>query len=277
MNVHINGSSAANDDMRPDANDENDWRELDVEPSTGERVRVADGLKFERGDHVEIAQHYAATIAIDGQAVYDHGATFVYDAGRGVFAAIAPSAESCTVQSYAGAPSGEKEKPLELNAGDIEGSLKLARARLARPGFFDAAVPGLAFADGFVTVDATGATLVSHAPDHRARHGYRFDFGSAGEPKRFLTALGEVFEGDEDRADKIALIQEFSGACMFGIATRYQRCVVFDGEGANGKSTVIRMVEAAMPAGSVISIPPQRWGNEYRRAALAGALFNVVR
>lgn len=240
------------------------------------QVRVSDEALFARGDHVEIAEHYANTLAPFGEAVFDEGSTYRYERDRGLFVAIDEAAESRSVQRYAGILAGPKSKPLELSSSDVSGTLKLARARLAVRRFFADAPAGLAFKDGFVVAAADGPRRVSHSAEHRARHGFGFPFEGPSEPKRFLRMLGEVFEPDEDRGEKIARIQELGGVSLVGIATRYQKCAVFTGEGANGKSAVIRVIESAMPAGSVVSIPPQRWGNEYRRAALATALLNVV-
>ena len=259
-----------------DAGDDLPVEPLEPAPESTPRARVAPDPVFVRGDHVELAEHYATTLAPTGEAAHDEGATYRYDRGRGIFVALADATESCSVQRYAGVPFGEKGKPLDLGASDVAGTLKLARARLASPGFFAGAPPGLAFTDGFVTVAKDGASRTAHAPAHRARHSFAFAFEGTSEPVRFVTMLREVFAPDADREEKIAHIQEFAGASLLGIATRYQKCVVLAGEGANGKSAVLRILESAMPAGSVTSIPPQRWGNEYRRASLASALFNVV-
>lgn len=267
--------AAANRDDEPDWDDMpgDEFFEGDPQPS---HVRVSAEAMFARGDHVDIAEHYATTLAPAGEAVHDEGATYVYERARGLFVALDDAAESCSVQRYAGIPAGPKSKPLELSASDVSGTLKLARARLASRRFFSDAPAGLAFEDGFVVATEEGAHRVAHSAEHRARHGFAFAFAGASEPRRFLTMLREVFEPDDDREEKIARIQELGGASLTGIATRYQKCVVFTGDGANGKSAVIRIIESAMPAGSVVSIPPQRWGNEYRRAALATALLNVV-
>jgi putative DNA primase/helicase len=85
-----------------------------------------------------------------------------------------------------------------------------------------------------------------------------------------------VFTGDHDQAEKIKLIQEFVGVSMLGLTTNYQMALVTVGDGANGKSVLTKVVEAAMPPGSACAIPPQDFGQEYRRALLAGKLLNVV-
>jgi P4 family phage/plasmid primase-like protien len=265
-----------------EAYDEDDMPDEDASaddaPESASQVRISEEPLFERGDQVELAEHYASTLAPAGEAVHDEGATYRYDITRGLFVALPDATQSCTVQGYAGIEAGEKgkSKPLKLSASDVSGVLTLARARLASPRFFADAPAGLAFEDGFVVASEHGARRVPHSPDHRARHGFAFAFDGPSKPAGFLKMLGEVFEPDDDREQKIARLQELGGAAITGISTDFQKCVVFTGVGANGKSAVIRIVESAMPAGSVVSIPPQRWGNEYRRASLATALLNVV-
>ncbi len=95
-------------------------------------------------------------------------------------------------------------------------------------------------------------------------------------PNRFLQFLAQVFRDDADAADKIKLLQEYVGASMFGLSTKYQRMLILLGQGSNGKSVFQQIAEATMPAGSVCAIAPQAFGQEYRRAMLAGKLLNIV-
>lgn len=231
-----------------------------------------EGATFERGDHVELAEHYAGTL---NKGVHDEGATHEYDEGRGVFVALDRSEEARRVMSFAGA-TVDGRGPLKLNEPDVKGVVKLAAELLARPGFFGGAPPGLAFADGFVRVDASGARVVAHSPEHRARHGYAFAFAGPAEPARFLAMLRGCFRDDDDAEAKIALLQEFGGACLFGLAPSYQRALVLFGPGGDGKSQVIEVIKATMPPRSVRAIAPQELGDKFARVHLIGALLNAV-
>jgi putative DNA primase/helicase len=92
----------------------------------------------------------------------------------------------------------------------------------------------------------------------------------------WLDALDGIFRDDPEVEAKIALLQEYVGSSLLGLATRWQCCLVLDGTGANGKSTVLKVVSALAPPGSRRAIPPQRWGSEYYVASMAGSLLNVV-
>jgi putative DNA primase/helicase len=166
--------------------------------------------------------------------------------------------------------------PLKLRATDIGGAIRLAQDQLADAEFFADAPRGIVFENGFVRVTGEQTIVDAHSPDHRARFAYPFAFEPNSFPTRFCEFLSQVFTGDHDQAEKIKLIQEFVGVSMLGLTTNYQMALVTVGDGANGKSVLTKVVEAAMPPGSACAIPPQDFGQEYRRALLAGKLLNVV-
>ena len=85
-----------------------------------------------------------------------------------------------------------------------------------------------------------------------------------------------MFYGDADGSEKIAVIQEYLGACLLGKATYYQKALVFVGKGASGKGVLSEIAEAIMHSGSVCAVAPQDLEDQYRRALLAGKRLNIV-
>jgi P4 family phage/plasmid primase-like protien len=232
---------------------------------------------FERGDHVEMAEHLLARLRTAADPlVGDENRIHGYSAAIGIYTPVEPSKLSVIVQGFAGATVAGNKRPLSIRAADVSGSSKLAYDRIADPGFFAAAAPGLAFCNGFVCVSADGPKLLPHSPEHRARNAYPFDYAGNRPPVAFLAFLHGLFRDDSDREEKIVCLQEHLGASLVGQATRYQRSIVNIGEGGEGKSTLVNIVSRAFPPGSVEAIAPQDWGQEYRRAMLAGKLLNVV-
>lgn len=138
--------------------------------------------------------------------------------------------------------------------------------------YFDEGPKGVAFLDDFVHPDGRVSTLHK---SHRCRHRLNFPFDPDASCPRFLTFLDEIFEGDSDLDEKKDFLQEYVGACLFGLATSYDKLCVFHGEGANGKSVLLRVIQSLFPSEAVSVIPPQRWGEEYHRAALEGKMLNV--
>jgi P4 family phage/plasmid primase-like protien len=231
---------------------------------------------FERGDHVEIAGRLVSTLRETSPTVYADGKMYAYSDDCGIFEAVDPARMSRIVQSFAGSPVGEKGKTLALKASDVHGAIKLAGDQAAEPEFFASAHRGIAFADGFVEVTHENIIKREHSPDHRARFVYGFEYVETAAPTRLLEFFVQVFRGDDDRAEKIRLVQEYLGISLLGLATSYQRALVFLGDGANGKGVLQSVAERCFPPGSVASVPPQDAGQEYRRAMLAGKLLNVV-
>lgn len=255
----------------PNGEDPDDYEEQ-PEPDDETRVRVSPGVEFVRGDHAELAGMLLGRLP--GEPVHDEGALYGYDDGTGLWRAIDRTEQSRVVQSFAGAalPSG---KAVRIGANDVSGTIRLAADLAAKDRFFSSAPFGLMFANGFLSVTKDGATIQPHAPEHRARFGYPFDYQPR-TPTLFLGFLAALFRDDADRAERITFTQEFFGSSLLGIAPRWQRCLVAVGDGANGKSRLAEIVRATMPTGSTCSIPPQDFGNEYRRAMLAGKRLNIV-
>jgi len=167
-------------------------------------------------------------------------------------------------------------KQLAVNAAS--GAVKFAHTEVSDQQFFDSAAKGIAFTDGFVIVEPNRLRKVAHSPKHRARQAYPFAFDGprVREPKLFLKFLDDVFRDDADRVEKIAALQEFMGAAITGLATKYERALVLFGAGSNGKTRLTAIIEAVMPPGSAVALPPSLWGDQYQRPLLEGACLNCV-
>lgn len=235
---------------------------------------------FERGDHVELADKLVESLTRSGSTptVHADGQVWQYNDQEHIYSAIDPRVLRRMVHQYAGAMvlSGKDSKPLKISAGVVSGVLTVAHDQLYQDDYFGSAPMGLTFANGFVAVAHNEIKVLDHSPAHRARFRYPFNFDPEATPKKFLQFLNEVFRSEADAGDKLKLLQEYIGSSMFGQAAKYQRMLILLGRGANGKSVFQRIAEAAMPTGSVCSIAPQAFGQEYRRAMLAGKLLNVV-
>lgn len=116
-----------------------------------------------------------------------------------------------------------------------------------------------------------------HSADHRARARLPYAYRPDALCPRWTKFWEEVFEGDDDAAQKTAFIQEFVGVCMLGLATRYERIAVFVGmKGANGKSVALRVITGLFLAENVSVVHPHRMSQQYDRAKLRDALINIV-
>lgn len=232
---------------------------------------------FQRGDHAELADHLLDDLNAGREMlVHDEARIHVYSPASGLWIPQDPPALRARVKGFAGAPVAPQGKPLKIKLPDAQGAVALAGDVVHRAGFFGDAPAGVAFEDGFVAIVGRELPLVRHAAENRARWAYPFNLASGSACPQFLGFLTETFHGEPDQAERIACIQEFAGACILGIAPRYQKALTAIGEGSNGKSVLLTVLERSAPPGTVVSLAPQTWGNEYRLAMLAGKRLNIV-
>lgn len=245
---------------------------------------------FVRGDDVELAETFHAELVKESPTVFAEGRLWTYSRERGIFVERERSELVRRVMRYAGRSVENGDKPpraLKLSARTIHGVIELAQDLAAERGFFDGAADGVAFVNGFVSVSPSRIKLAEHSPEHRARFAYEFEYRVGVSARLFFCALGEIFECEpppavvpdsyeaSDAQMKIMLLQEFVGLALLGLGTLYHRAIVLLGDGANGKSLILRVLAEIFPPGSTCAIPPQEWGNEYRRAMFIGKLFNA--
>ena len=272
--------------------------EQDDKISRFKRIRTAanreskapsSGREFDVGDQTELGARMLKELEEKGPVIYDDGRLYQYEPKDGVWRPVSQDTQSRIVQEFSGTIiSGSKSKVVRVNHADIRGAIHIASSRVSKPGFFlnMPAVHGCAFANGYVVVDKKGIHLKKHDPSNRARWGYDFPFVENPLPARMLRFLDDVFRDDKDKEQKIALVQEFCGIAILGQGTRLSHCLVLTSfldmgqggnkNGQNGKSQLARIIESLMPPGSVVSIRPQDFESEYRRARLAGKLLNSV-
>ena len=242
---------------------------------------------FVRGDDVELRDvlHDALT-PVGGSShdpdliVHDDGELHKFDHLTGLWCAK-PHAELITmVATYAGSPLGD-EGSLYLSHAKCRGSVQLLADKASNPAFFSRAPHGVAFANTFLRVQMVKGAHPTIAPeplarDHRARARFECDYQKGAIPTRYLELLRTAFRGNPEVEELIQVIRQFHGLSILGLAPKFQRALIFLGDGQDGKSTIANVIRETMPKGTTIGIPPQSMGKEYSRAAFAGKLLNVV-
>ena len=253
-------------------------------PVGGTPQPPANDPRFAVGDQVEIAtellKHVSQTACT--QAMFA-GQLFAYDEALGVYSPLAREALSSVVQSWSGAAvrTGEHWRRLAISAATVNGAIDLAIDRVTHNAglkFFDSAPAGITCTNGFLRLDRPGhcVNLEPHKHEQKSRFALPVAFDSAATAPIFLRTLDEVFAGDPAAQDKISVLRQFIGVCLFGQATKYQQALVLLGEGSNGKSLIMRIVKALFPPGSVKAVAPQEFADDYKGAELSGALVNLV-
>lgn len=289
----------------------NDWasdkrraREaLEAKRSTYRRQKLVNSgeLYFEGvADTAMVARSLFETLSGGGANPlrFDEQKLWRYDGELGVYRELPESTVDTLYQSWSGAPvyHGDKVTSLRVNSISAKVAAFVSLVREDTPidrddprrGFFDDAPKGVAFANGFVAVNDDETSLAGElrelSPDLRLRHRLDIQYTPGVDWREkaptFADALessGDTgwFRDDEDRQEKAALLQEFAGAALFGLAPRFQSSLFLIGNGGDGKSQFTALLRALFPASSVTAIPPQELSNSFMCARLAGSRLNL--
>jgi putative DNA primase/helicase len=99
-----------------------------------------------------------------------------------------------------------------------------------------------------------------------------YDYDARGCCPKWLAFLDRVLEGD---AERIALLQEWCGYLLTP-DTSLHKFVVLEGEGANGKSVVLDVVEAMLGRANVAHVPVEVFGDRFQLTGTIGKLANIA-
>lgn len=135
---------------------------------------------------------------------------------------------------------------------------------------------GLSLKNGYMAAGAFNPA--AHHPDNFCLRYLDVEHIEFANCPLFLQMLNDIFarDGEDDRSTKIRCLQEFVGACLFGIATRYARILVGIGKGANGKTTLQEVIRRALFPIRARTVSPTNWSKPYFLSSLHGVDFNLV-
>ena len=91
----------------------------------------------------------------------------------------------------------------------------------------------------------------------------------------FLDFLQQVFAGDKDGADKALVIMEMIGYSLL-TSCRFEKFILLIGTGGNGKTVLLKVIEALVGSAMVCAVQPSQLDNKFQRAHLADKLVNIV-
>lgn len=234
---------------------------------------------------VTLSGHFIQILRdVYGHVISDNDSLWVYR--DGIWERLPPKLVKSAIQCFEGlsfvrlSGSPARVSMTDSKVAGVYKSTMIRREILTDDDFFDDAPPGVCFKNGFVSLaDVDGEPrIVMHKHSHKHKATMMIDQDAPltkTKPAKFLAFLDELFQGDEDAEMKKACIQEFLGGALANISVRYQRCLLLTGSGANGKSTLSKIIELCFPPEHVSSTSPQRWSNEYHLALLANKRINI--
>jgi len=237
-------------------------------------------LQLDVGSEQEIGACLLKVLREEGggyDVVYTENAFWEYDQSHGRRVEVSEDELHKIIGSFDGNDytDGRQCKTLRISDAFAKGAIRRAAVQASCPGFFHDAASVLVFSDCAVRVtDAGKIERLSHSPDHRARVGYPFDFAPNTKCERFMEMQRQHFLGDADAAQKIACEQEFFGACLLGIVVRFEKCLAMPCDGGGGRSTKLKIIEAAFPADLVSHLDARELKSAERRTRLVGKRLN---
>jgi putative DNA primase/helicase len=252
-------------------------REIDAAEDDQDAANEDDEDGFVRGDEAELADRLLELLGARPNLVADLGRMWRFS--EKLWRPLDRDELRRETKRFAGARFGKAKGGLRLTARMVDGAIQLAHAEVARRGFFSEATPGVSFNNGFVAIEGDAIVLRESSPEYGARHCHPFDYDPNARAELLQEFLDDVFAdcAEDERATRIMFLQEHAGACLVGIAPRYQRCAILLGPGGNAKSTTADVIyRGALPTGAVVSLPPQLWGERFQMWRLLDALGNVV-
>ena len=113
--------------------------------------------------------------------------------------------------------------------------------------------------------------LKDHTPDVYSTIRLNVGYSPNASCEKWLKTLDDIFEGNKD---KIAVLQEFFGLCLTK-ETKYQKALFLLGEGSNGKSTLLYVLEHIVGKKNKTSIPMEALSNSHYVANLFNILVNI--
>ncbi|MFB6372246.1 MAG: phage/plasmid primase, P4 family [Bradymonadaceae bacterium] len=137
----------------------------------------------------------------------------------------------------------------------------------------------LVYRKGDSLTDEGTITFEEHDPSLKCKHKYDFEYtdGMTEETPLFDHFLQSLFKPDDTADEKIRFLQDFLGAGFFGFGYRYQKALIMHGDGSDGKSQVVELMNAVVPDGVYSNIAPQRLQEDASlRIKLNNSRLNLV-
>ena len=93
--------------------------------------------------------------------------------------------------------------------------------------------------------------------------------------KRFQKFLTEIFESDQDADEKVECLLQMIGYTLMS-HSRHEKFIMLIGNGANGKSVLLAIIEALCGSSNVAGVQPSKFESSFQRAHLHNKLANIV-
>lgn len=110
--------------------------------------------------------------------------------------------------------------------------------------------------------------------DYYSTNQFLVNYAPGAQCPRWLQFLEEIFDGDDDKEDKKSLLQEFMGYCLTTDVS-HQKALFLLGNGSNGKSIILDVLEAILGKTNSSSLDFEQLGKQFMTNQLINKLLNV--
>ena len=142
----------------------------------------------------------------------------------------------------------------------------------AMPGRFDRQSQLICVNNG--TLNPMTGILHAHNAKHNLTNKMDITYDRSATCELWLQTLNEIFAPDEDKGEKIQLLQEFMGYCLIP-ETRMHKFLWMVGAGGNGKSLILEVLIALIGKENISHAQIERLQDKFVRAELQGKLLNI--
>lgn len=151
----------------------------------------------------------------------------------------------------------------------VDSVCKLLRSDLIYKGDFNINKKVLNFPNGELEVDS--GELKNHTRGNYNTIQMNYSYDPAAECPTWLQFIEDITGGERDRMD---LLQEMFGYCLTH-DTRYQKCFYLIGQGANGKSVLLSVLEAMIGEENTSHVEIAFLNSDFQRIKLANSMVNI--
>ncbi len=113
--------------------------------------------------------------------------------------------------------------------------------------------------------------LVSHSADFKSTIQLPVSYSPDAKCSKWFETLKGIFPDDIEKAD---ILQEFFGLCLTR-ETKYEKALFVIGEGANGKSTILHILQQILGKRNYSSVPLELFNNPHYTANFFNRLANI--
>jgi putative DNA primase/helicase len=125
--------------------------------------------------------------------------------------------------------------------------------------------------------DINTGVLNLHSEETKAYYStnqFQVNYSPGATYNRWLKFVDEIFEPDSDKEDKKKLLQEIMGLCLT-METKFEKAFYFLGNGQNGKSKAITVIETILGSSNFSSLDYEQLGQQFQTIKLLGKLANI--